>query len=145
MRRPPAPASATVTTLNGLALVPAPPTADWLTGVNGVVVPSDDVVVDSCAAKFGANSVPAANTNVPQSPGLTVDGNSSKRSSPAWVTWQLSSSPSVTLVSGPLEAMSLKGTAAPAGAAVPHAASSSTIGRRAVQARRRVMAASLRR
>ena len=83
MRSPLAPASATVVTLNGLALVPAPPTGDWPTGVNGVLEPMPDVDVESCAAKFGANSVPAVNSSVPQSPGLTADGKSSSRASPA--------------------------------------------------------------
>src|SRR3954451_16164815 len=126
MRRPLAPASATVMTLNGLALVPAPLTGDWLTGVNGVLAPRADVDVVSWAAKFGAKSVPATNRNVPQSPGLAVDGKSSSPASPACATWQLSSLPSVTLVSGPLDAMSWKGTAACADPAGPHTASRST-------------------
>ena len=83
MRSPLAPAPTTVATLNGLALVPAPPTGDWPTGVKGVLGPMPDADVESCAAKFGANSVPAANSSVPQSPGLTADGNSSSRASPA--------------------------------------------------------------
>ena len=36
---PVAPTVTTVVIANGLALVPAPVTADWLTGVNGVYVP----------------------------------------------------------------------------------------------------------
>ena len=82
IRTPAAPASATVVTLNGLALVPEPLTADWPTGVNAVYGPmllDDD---ESCSAKFGANSVSPATRNVPQSPGLADDGNSSKRASP---------------------------------------------------------------
>src|SRR5206468_8745734 len=117
MRSPLAPASATVVTLNGLAAEPEPVTAVWLTGVYAVYAPMLDVDVESCAGKFGANNVAPTTRNVPQSPGLTADGKSSRRASPACATWQLSSSPSATLVSGPADAISRNGTAAPAGAA----------------------------
>jgi hypothetical protein len=43
---------------------------------------------------------------VPQSPGLADDGKSSSTESPAWATWQLSSLPIATLVSGPAEPIS---------------------------------------
>ncbi len=82
IRTPLAPASATVVTLNGLADVPAPVASDCETGVNGVDGPMPLAAELSCAEKFGANSVPAVNTSVPQSPGLAAEGNSSKRASP---------------------------------------------------------------
>ena len=74
MRTPLAPAAATVVTLNGLAAVPAPETAVWLTGVKAVFVPMPLAADASWAEKFGAYSVPPTNTSVPQSPGLAADG-----------------------------------------------------------------------
>jgi hypothetical protein len=82
MRTPLAPASATVVTLKGLAALPEPLTADWDTGVHGVLAPRLLVAVRSWAEKFGAYSVPAVKTSVPQSPGLAAEGNSSNCASP---------------------------------------------------------------
>jgi hypothetical protein len=143
---PVAPAAAIVVTLNGLAALPEPLTAVWLTGVNAVLSPMPLAADASCAAKSGANSVPPTKTSVPQSPGYAEDGKSSRRASPEWATWQLSSSPSATLVSGPAgETISLNGTAACAVVAAAAAIVSAVVSA-AVQARvRRCMRASLRR
>jgi len=53
------------------------------------------------------------------------DRKTSKRVSPTWLTWQLSSLPTAMLVSGPAEAIALNGTAACAGDARTSSAASS--------------------
>ena len=135
-RSPAASAVTTVVTRYGLALVPAPVTSDWLTGVNAVAGAMPDVALRSWSEKAGENSVPLAKTNVPQSPGVADDGKTSKRASPMWLTWQLSSLPTAMLVSGPPEAIVLNGTAACAGGATPASMRSAAMTPRARRRRR---------
>jgi hypothetical protein len=74
IRSPVWPTSTVVTTVNGLADVPAPVTSVWSTVVNTVRGPSRPVAVRPWWTKSGAYSVPPSATKVPQSPGTVSSG-----------------------------------------------------------------------